>query len=263
MSEAGPPLTPARIRRHQRSALAISRRQIARQVRLLRRVWLTLEKSGDLGDQGKYPFAYALLASKCVSHADSVSALTDIGRYGDAFVILRVLLSETLMARYLLEFPSEVVPWLTYAKERPSATKAERLRLQRRFADSRIRKRLLQRGLNVDANARAFAMLSEPAHASSWGIMFYAKRDLRGKFTLVLDGYLDAARGVELAQFMMIRLSDILNTFSLWAQQQGVPRMLRLSKRFLALHEDLERTHGVIHQLLDKEYARLSDTGGL
>jgi hypothetical protein len=67
----------------------------------LRCTHLAAERPVDERGEGTFLFAFQMLASKVVSHVESVRALVRIARYGDASMLIRGLIGDATMIEYL------------------------------------------------------------------------------------------------------------------------------------------------------------------
>ena len=106
------------VRRHE----SLLRRHYRFSDRLLRllldAVRLVEERPEAEVSERSFLFAFLMLASKIVSHAESIRILTNTGRYGDAVGVTRSALSDGMMLRYLSLFPEDVADWYDLSQRR-------------------------------------------------------------------------------------------------------------------------------------------------
>ena len=135
------------------------------------------QPEADRASKRSFLFAFLMLGSKIISHAESIRVLVDVGRYGDATGLLRFAFSDCVMLRYLALFPEDVPDWFDLSQLRPPTGRpSERYkRLAKKFWEGAVRKKLLEKGVHVPAGT--FSDLSEAVHPTSWGMGYYGDVD--------------------------------------------------------------------------------------
>ncbi len=119
--------------------------------------------------------AVLMLLTRSIQHLESIFLLTERGLYGDAFTLLRSVLSDMNMF-YYLRFNPDLIP--TFLKESDDSYQGNK-DFQSSFNEGAIDRDLKTRG--VKSVKPAFVVLSKTAHASAWGTQMYGKEGKSGK----------------------------------------------------------------------------------
>ncbi len=124
---------------------------------------------------GTFLNAFIGLSSKVISHAESIRTLVNIGRYGDATALTRVMISDVTMVTYLSNFPEDCPEWFELSQVRePTPTRRGRYgELLAKFRESELRRKIEEAGTRP-ISGRGYGAFSEAVHASAWGLQHYA-----------------------------------------------------------------------------------------
>ena len=252
--------TPAQLRRQHEAALRPLYRFQDRLLRLLRRTCEGVAQN-ELGSEEStsYLFPYQVLTAKSISHAESVRTLLNIGRYGDASVILRLLLSDGLMSRYLLEFQDRIPSWKRYAEQQSGLSSKERRKLNREFGDAQVGGQLEQHGVSdLDSLRKEYRMFSEAAHPSLSGSRFYALRK-SGGYILTPWGHYDELPSILFAELVLVHLDTLTRSFGLWATRAERRWARRLVNWQMRLSSELDRLLRVQNDYVEREHSMLAE----
>lgn len=189
--------------------------------RVLRCCELAASRPASEKAHGTFLFAYQLLAAKAVSHTESVLALTRIGRYGDASMIIRGLIGDQLMTQYLAINPDECADWFEMSELREAKpTKGTKFaQLRGKFSESNIRKAIEESG-GTTGGSNAWGAYSETAHPSAWGFKFYGVQE-EGKLASFRVTYIPIYQPItafRCAGMVAALLLDVVNDFYYWMQ---------------------------------------------
>lgn len=111
--------------------------------------------------------AALLLLSRSIQHFESIFLLTERGLYGDAFTLLRSVMSDMNMFYYLHFNPHLISDFI---KESDVDYQSDK-NFRSNFNEGAIEKDLEARG--VKSIKKSFQILSKTAHASAWGTQLY------------------------------------------------------------------------------------------
>lgn len=255
--------TPTALRRRHRTALKLLDRYQARVLRLVRATCEALEDNESRAwTTSSFPGAYGILANKCLSHAESIRELTGIGRYGDAHAILRALISDAFMCRFLWEYQDKIPAWFSYADKRHVLSKQERLKIEHKFGDAAVRRGLKGRGMKMTGIAKLFGFYSEANHASSWGARFYARRESKSRHTLQPSGHFNDFTANTLSNQTIFFIDHVLlNTLFVWLvrERSDEPWAIRLIRRYERLGGELDNFYEIHADYLDASFSMMDD----
>jgi hypothetical protein len=214
---------------------------------LLDAVKLVEERPEAEVHQRSFFLAFLILASKIVSHAESIRVLTNIGRYGDAVGIARSALSDGIMLRYLSLFPEDVADWFDLAQLRTPVDKAgdRYKRLARKFQESAVRKKLLEKG--IDVGRSWFSDFSEAVHPTAWGSQFYADLARGNTFHIrYAPSYDPLPKSQALALILIGALTEPIDVVVDWCHRHD-----------LKWHKDIE-TRWMVLRVQSQEFAQMA-----
>ena len=125
--------------------------------------------------RGTFLNAFIALSSKVISHAESIRALINIGRYGDATALTRVMISDMTMITYLSIYPEDCADWIEQSMVRePRPKRGGRYgELLAKFRESELRRKIEAAGFRP-VSTEGYGAYSEALHPSAWGLRFYA-----------------------------------------------------------------------------------------
>ncbi len=126
-----------------------------------------LIKEFEKGYDKEFNKALLLLLSRSIQHIESIFLLTERGLYGDAFILLRGVLSDINMIYYLHFNPHLVSGFI---KESDTSYQQDS-DFKKSFSEAAIDYDLKKHG--VKSIKDSFQKLSKAAHASAWGAQFY------------------------------------------------------------------------------------------
>jgi hypothetical protein len=174
--------------------------------------------------RGTFLFAYHLLAAKAVSHAESILALTRIGRYGDASMIIRGLIGDQLMTQYLSIHPDECADWLEMSDLREAKPiKGTRFaQLRGKFSEPIIRKAIEKSG-GTTGGSEVWGVYSESAHPSAWGFRFYGVQEegQLASFRMTYVPIYQLIAAFRCAAMIAVLLLGVANDFYYWMHKTG------------------------------------------
>ena len=126
-------------------------------------------------EPGTFLHAFIGLSSKVISHAESIRTLVNIGRYGDATALTRVMISDVTMVTYLSIFPEDCPEWfeLSQVRERTPTRRGRYGELMAKFKESELRAKIEAAGFSP-VSGSGYGAYSEALHASAWGLQHYA-----------------------------------------------------------------------------------------
>lgn len=192
--------------------------------RLLRCCELAAGRPESERTHGTFLFAYQLLAAKAISHAESILALTRIGRYGDASMIIRGLMGDQMMTQYLSKHPDESADWLELSdlREIRPIRGTRFAQLKAKFSESRIRKAIEESG-GTPVSSETWGVYSESAHPSAWGFKFYGVQDEGelASFRMTYVPIYQHIAALRCAATMAAFLLEVVNDFYYWMQSTG------------------------------------------
>jgi len=240
------------IRRHE-SLLRWHYRFTDRLLRLLMDAVRLVEERPEAEVQERnFLFAFLMLASKIVSHAESIRVLTNIGRYGDAVGVARSALSDGVMLRYLSLFPEDVADWYDLLQLRTPIDKASQRykRLAQKFWESAVRKKLLEKG--IDVGKSWFSDFSEAVHPTAWGIQFYADLARGNVFHIHYAPFYDPLpKAQALALILIGALTEPIDVLVDWCHRQGLRWHKDIETRWMVLRVEVQEFAGMAARILE------------
>ncbi len=115
----------------------------------------------------KFNKATLFLLSRSIQHLETIIVLTENGLYGDAYIILRGVLSDMSMM-YYLHFRQDLLDMFLNEK---SDDYQQNKKFKELFNEGAIEKYLASK--DMPSIRESFQKISKAAHASSWGVQFY------------------------------------------------------------------------------------------
>jgi hypothetical protein len=191
--------------------------------------------------EGGFLAAFLMLASKIVSHAESIRLLTDIGRYGDAIGLVRFAVSDGMMLRYLALFPEDVGDWFDLSQLRVPIDKASKRykALARKFWEGAVRNKLLEKGIMVHGST--FSDLSEAAHPTAWGLQYYSDMAPGGVFHIHYAPFYDPLpKALALGLMLVGVVTEPIDAFVYWCNGQGLEWHRSVETRWKVLQAEVE-----------------------
>jgi hypothetical protein len=185
--------------------------------------------------------AFLMLASKIVSHAESIRLLTNIGRYGDAIGLARFAVSDGMMLRYLALFPEDVGDWFDLSQLRVPIDKASKRykSLAGKFWEGAVRKKLLEKGITVHGST--FSDLSEAAHPTAWGLQYYSDMAPSGAFHIYYAPFYDPLPKAQALALMLVGVvTEPIDVFVYWCNSQGLEWHRSIETRWMVLQPEVE-----------------------
>lgn len=134
-----------------------------------------LIKEVEEGKDKDFNTATLLLLSRSVQHIESIYILVERGLYGDAFPLIRCLLSDMNMFYYLHFKPQLLKDFLDEKQESYQIDK----KFKQLFKEAAIDFELEKQG--IKSITPAFQTLSKAAHASAWGTQLFGTQNLSEK----------------------------------------------------------------------------------
>jgi hypothetical protein len=236
--------------------LASQRSSLDGLLRILLRVMRSLEASAGKHGDRSFPFAAVLLLAKVFSHTESIRILIDVGRYGDAVVVLRAVVSDVRMLQYLAVTPDDVPDWIDAAEVRPQpyVTGSRRKELAEKFQEKKIRNRLQQSG--AEPYEDLFQGFSEASHGSLWGMRYFLNDDTYGRSRLAegsirYGGLYQLHRALDLTVVSGLLLITPLSVLFEWCQANGETWHLRWVKAFEQQSERLRKRHSIALEVVN------------
>lgn len=197
--------------------------------------------AGERGE-GTFLFAYQLLASKIVSHMESIRALVRIARYGDASMLIRGLIGDVTMIQYLAAYPGDAADWCEMAKIRETKpVKGTRFaELAGKFTEGRLRQEISNAG-DRPWSSETYGIYSEPVHPSLWGMKFYSVQET-GQLASFAFTYRPVFQRV--ASFRSVATAtalvfDAAECFHVWVQRQSIEWGQGALSRWASVSESL------------------------
>jgi hypothetical protein len=139
---------------------------------------LLIEDTDKGQDESKnYSKAVLLLFNRSIQHIESIRLLTERGLYGDSFVLIRSLMSDSAMMQYL-HFHPELVD--LFLKENQDDYQ-ENKDFKNAFNEGTLEKELVGKG--ITSFGSSFKILSKASHASAFGSQLYGSRGkIKGQY---------------------------------------------------------------------------------
>ena len=196
--------------------------------RLLRFLLQCLQLAEQRADEQlrtSFLFSFINLGSKVVSHVESIRTLVDIGRYGDATALTRVLVGDVTMITYLSIYPDDCAEWIELSQIRePRPTNRGRYgTLLRKFSEGRLRGAIAEAGTRP-VSAEGYGVYSEAAHPSLWGMQFYADRIVHtaNEYQVTYAAVYDPLVAIGRVAVMGALILDSIDGFIYWCEESKV-----------------------------------------
>lgn len=177
--------------------------------------------------RGTFLHAFIGLSSKVISHTESIRTLINIGRYGDATVLTRALISDVTMVTYLSICPEDCADWieLSMVREPRMTRQGQYGKLLEKFREGELRRKIEAAGFRP-VSMEGYGAYSEALHASAWGLQFYAyvEPHPRGEHThtLYYAPIYDPWVALRAVTVMTSSLLEPIANFLWWCEKTGV-----------------------------------------
>ncbi len=122
--------------------------------------------------------ASLILLNRSIQHFESIVTLTEQGLYGDAWILLRSVMSDMNMI-YYLHFNPELIE--KFLSERGDTYQLDKS-FKESFSESKIIDSLHQHDLSISKTS--FSKLSKASHASSWGSQLFGQENSSKSYSM-------------------------------------------------------------------------------
>lgn len=195
--------------------------------------------------ESKYALALLMLINRSIQHLESIRLLTERGLYGDAFILLRSVMSDLSMCNYLSIHP-ELLDLFLNENEKDYQENKE---FKNAFNEGEIERSLIARGIEPAKNG--FRVLSKTSHASSFGSQLFGYRpDGGNKYHFNYGPKFDAEKGLLLMLILTSGHYDFLVQILAYEEQKGNGKLFGewkgIAERVRQLKSELEIVDGAL-----------------
>ena len=158
--------------------------------------------------------AFEVLGGSWFSHHQAIRTVVQIGRYGDALALCRMLLETGDLITYFSLYPDDVEIWWKELGVPPALADKDYRASIRRFGARAIRNKLEEAG-TPSISEEWNATLNTAVHASPWGAQYYGRRvrETTNAYLIQLAPTFDPVMGFAIGQLSQNTLPGPVEVF--------------------------------------------------